>query len=97
VFLVTAVAIKLESSGPVFFTQARCGLGGREFSIFKFRTMVVNAEQLYAQAVSNNEVKGPMLKIKKDPRSTRIGEFLPRTSVDELPQPWNVLRGDMSS
>ena len=96
VFLVTAAAIKLDSPGPVFFRQVRCGRGGREFSIYKFRTMVVNAEELYAQAMANNEVKGPMLKMKKDPRTTGIGEFLRRTSVDELPQLWNVVRGDMT-
>jgi lipopolysaccharide/colanic/teichoic acid biosynthesis glycosyltransferase/NDP-sugar pyrophosphorylase family protein len=96
VFLVTAIAIKLDSPGSVFFRQVRCGRGGREFSIWKFRTMVVNAEELYAQALGNNEVKGPMLKMKKDPRTTRIGVLLRRTSIDELPQLWNVLRGDMT-
>jgi len=96
ILLLTALAIRLDSPGPVFFQQVRCGLGGREFSLFKFRTMVVNAEELYAQAMAQNEVKGPMLKLKKDPRTTRIGEFLRRTSLDELPQLWNVFRGDMT-
>jgi lipopolysaccharide/colanic/teichoic acid biosynthesis glycosyltransferase/NDP-sugar pyrophosphorylase family protein len=96
VLLLTAIAIKLDSPGPVFFRQVRCGRSGREFAIWKFRTMVLNAEELYAKALANNEVKGPMLKLKKDPRTTRIGEFLRRTSIDELPQLWNVLRGDMT-
>ena len=94
--LLTALVIKLDSPGPVFFQQVRCGRGGREFSLYKFRTMVENAEELYAEYLAKNEVKGPMLKIKKDPRTTRIGKFLRRTSLDELPQLWNVLRGDMT-
>ncbi len=96
VLLLTALAIKLDSPGPVLFQQVRCGMGGREFSLYKFRTMVVNAEELYAEYMAKNEVKGPMLKIKKDPRTTRIGEFLRRSSLDELPQLWNVLCGDMT-
>lgn len=96
VMLLTALAIKLDSPGPVFFQQVRCGRGGREFSLYKFRTMVENAEELYAECLAKNEVKGPMLKIKKDPRTTRIGEFLRRSSLDELPQLWNVLRADMT-
>lgn len=96
VMLLTALAIKLDSPGPVLFQQVRCGRGGREFSLYKFRTMVENAEELYAEYLAKNEVKGPMLKIKKDPRTTRIGAFLRRSSLDELPQLWNVLRGDMT-
>jgi lipopolysaccharide/colanic/teichoic acid biosynthesis glycosyltransferase len=96
VFLLTAAAIKLDSPGPVFFKQMRCGRGGREFPLYKFRTMVVNSEQMYAEFMAKNEAKGPMLKLRKDPRTTRIGEFLRRTSLDELPQLWNVARGDMT-
>jgi lipopolysaccharide/colanic/teichoic acid biosynthesis glycosyltransferase len=95
-FLVTALAIKLDSPGPVFFKQMRCGRGGREFPLYKFRTMVINSEAMYAEYMAKNEARGPMLKLRKDPRTTRIGEFLRRTSLDELPQLWNVARGDMT-
>lgn len=96
VLLLTALAIKLDSPGPVLFRQVRCGKDGREFYIYKFRTMVENADELYAEFLAQNEIKGPMFKMKKDPRTTRIGEFLRRTSLDELPQLWNVLSGKMT-
>lgn len=96
ILLLTALAVKLDSPGPVIFRQVRCGKNGREFKIFKFRTMVQNADELYAKFLAQNQVKGPMFKMKKDPRTTRTGEFLRRTSLDELPQLWNVLRGEMS-
>ncbi|MEM7583280.1 MAG: sugar transferase [Acidobacteriota bacterium] len=95
-FLMTALAIKLTSKGPVFFVQERVGFRKRTFSLFKFRTMVPDAEQKLAEIEHLNEVSGPVFKIKNDPRVTRIGAFLRQTSVDELPQLWNVFKGDMS-
>lgn len=96
VFLMIAVAIRLEDGGPVLFTQERVGLNGRRFSIFKFRTMVTNAEALKISMQGQNEQTGPVFKITNDPRVTRIGRFLRRTSFDELPQFFNVIRGEMS-
>jgi exopolysaccharide biosynthesis polyprenyl glycosylphosphotransferase len=96
VFAVVALAIKLESRGPVFFRQPRYGKGGREFRIVKFRTMVDGAEAQRHTLAELNEVSGPLFKVKQDPRITRVGGFLRRTSLDELPQLWNVLRGEMS-
>jgi exopolysaccharide biosynthesis polyprenyl glycosylphosphotransferase len=95
-FVAVSVLIKFTSSGPVFFSQERVGLNKRRFKIHKFRTMVRNAEELMAQLETLNEVSGPVFKIKNDPRLTPIGKFLRRTSIDELPQLLNVLRGDMS-
>jgi exopolysaccharide biosynthesis polyprenyl glycosylphosphotransferase len=95
-FLVAAALVKLTSPGPVFFRQIRMGLNKRKFSIYKFRTMVANAEQLQDQLLSMNEMAGPVFKIKKDPRITPLGRILRNTSVDELPQLFNVLKGDMS-
>ena len=94
--LLIALAIKLTSKGPVFFTQWRMGLGGRPFLIFKFRTMVTLADQLKHTLLHRNEQDGPAFKMKCDPRVTRLGLFLRRTSLDELPQLLNVLRGEMS-
>jgi exopolysaccharide biosynthesis polyprenyl glycosylphosphotransferase len=96
VFLMIAVAIRLEDGGPVLFTQERVGLNGRRFSIFKFRTMVANAEALKISLQEQNEQTGPVFKITNDPRVTRIGRFLRKTSFDELPQFFNVIRGEMS-
>ncbi|HSO88161.1 MAG TPA: sugar transferase [Draconibacterium sp.] len=96
VFLIIAVAIKLEDGGSVFFKQERVGLNGRSFPIFKFRTMVANAEALQASLMGLNEQNGPVFKITADPRVTRVGWFLRKTSFDELPQFFNVLRGEMS-
>ncbi len=93
---VVALLIKLSSPGPVMFTQFRSGLGGRPFRIYKFRTMVVDAERRKSELMALNEVDGPAFKLKRDPRVTRIGAFLRATSLDELPQLWNVIRGDMS-
>jgi exopolysaccharide biosynthesis polyprenyl glycosylphosphotransferase len=95
-FLVVAVLVKLTSPGPIFFRQVRVGLNKRQFSIYKFRTMVANAEQLQDQLLSMNEMTGPVFKIKKDPRVTALGRILRNTSIDELPQLFNVLMGDMS-
>jgi lipopolysaccharide/colanic/teichoic acid biosynthesis glycosyltransferase len=94
VLILTAVAIRCTSSGPIFFLQQREGRGGETFTIWKFRTMVVNAESLQAQLP--NETDGPAFKMKHDPRVTSVGRFLRNTCIDELPQLINVLRGEMS-
>ena len=95
-FVVVAVLVRLSSPGPIFFRQTRVGLNKRQFSIYKFRTMVADAEQLQDQLLAMNEMSGPVFKIKKDPRATSLGRILRKTSIDELPQLFNVLRGDMS-
>jgi exopolysaccharide biosynthesis polyprenyl glycosylphosphotransferase len=91
-----AAAIRLTSPGDVLFRQTRCGLGGRRFTLYKFRSMVNNAEQLRAELHELNELDGPVFKISDDPRITPVGRMLRRFSLDELPQLWNILRGDMS-
>ena len=91
-----AIAVKLSSPGPIFFSQLRYGLHRHRFPMYKFRTMVVNAEAQQAALESLNEAQGPVFKIKKDPRITPIGAFLRKTSLDELPQLFNILRGEMS-
>lgn len=96
IFLLTAILIKLTSPGPVFFAQRRLGLNKRVFSVYKFRTMVQGAQEKQAGLEHLNEVTGPVFKIKNDPRITTIGKFLRKTSIDELPQLFNVLKGDMS-
>lgn len=95
--LLLAVLICLDDprGGPIF-RQTRLGLGGRRFTMYKFRTMAVDAEQRRAELAALNEMDGPVFKIRDDPRVTRIGKFLRRSSLDELPQLFNVLRGDMS-
>ncbi len=94
--LLVAIGIKLTSRGPVLFKQTRAGLNGRKFTLLKFRSMVVNAEEQKAQLLDSNEMDGPVFKIKRDPRITSIGALLRKTSIDELPQFFNVLKGDMS-
>ncbi len=94
--LIIAILIKLTSRGPVIFSQKRAGLNGRHFHVHKFRTMVVNAEELREQLLEKNEEDGPVFKIEKDPRITAVGTFLRKTSMDELPQLFNVLKGEMS-
>jgi exopolysaccharide biosynthesis polyprenyl glycosylphosphotransferase len=94
--LVVAIAIKLDSPGPVLFRQLRVGRGGKQFWFYKFRSMRADAEEAFWQLVEQNEVKGPIFKIRNDPRITRVGRFIRRTSIDELPQLINVLQGDMS-
>lgn len=89
-----AIAIRLDSPGPIFYSQSRYGLLGRPFQIYKFRSMVENADVLKAQV--QNEAKGLIFKNQDDPRITRVGKFLRRTSLDEFPQFWNVLAGEMS-
>ncbi|NJM70245.1 MAG: sugar transferase [Scytonema sp. RU_4_4] len=97
VYVVIAILIKLDSSGPVFFLQNRVGLHSKSFKIWKFRTMVTNAEKLQAKLEAKNEIKdGVLFKMKDDPRITRVGKFLRRYSLDELPQLFNVLLGEMS-
>jgi exopolysaccharide biosynthesis polyprenyl glycosylphosphotransferase len=96
VLLATAILIKLSSPGSVFFMQNRIGLNKRRFRIFKFRTMVVDAEKKIGELEHMNEVSGPVFKIQNDPRITPIGRFLRKLSIDELPQLFNVLKGDMS-
>jgi len=95
-FFAVALAIKLTSDGSVLFTQTRVGRGGRLFRLYKFRTMLDGAHLLHDHVAHLNQVDGPALKISNDPRLHGIGAFLRRTSIDELPQLWNVLRGDMS-
>jgi exopolysaccharide biosynthesis polyprenyl glycosylphosphotransferase len=94
--LVVAALVKFTSPGPVLFRQTRVGLNKRKFTIYKFRTMIANAEQVQEQLLSMNEMNGPAFKITKDPRITTLGRILRKTSIDELPQLWNVLKGDMS-
>jgi len=96
ILVAAGIAIKLTSDGPIFFSQDRYGLHRRRFRMFKLRTMVVNAEVLQAQLEHKNELGGPVFKIKQDPRVTKVGAFLRKTSIDELPQFWNVLTGEMS-
>ncbi|WP_040952935.1 sugar transferase [Gorillibacterium massiliense] len=96
-FLVLAILIKREDpKGKVFFKQIRVGKDGRTFYMYKFRSMVSNAEELLADLTDQNEVEGAMFKMKNDPRITKIGKFIRKTSIDELPQLWNVLKGEMS-
>ncbi|KYD28511.1 sugar transferase [Parageobacillus toebii] len=96
-FLIVALLIKLEDpKGPVFFKQVRVGKDGKEFYMYKFRSMVTNAEELLESLLHLNEVTGAMFKMKDDPRVTKVGKFIRKTSIDELPQLWNVLKGDMS-
>jgi len=94
--LLIAVLVRWTSPGPVIFWQNRSGLHGRPFRMYKFRSMVTSAEQARAELESMNEMSGPVFKIKNDPRVTPLGQWLRRTSLDELPQLWNVLRGEMS-
>jgi exopolysaccharide biosynthesis polyprenyl glycosylphosphotransferase len=96
VLLITAILIRLTSPGPVLFVQKRLGLNKRHFGVYKFRTMVVDAEKRLSEVKHLNEVSGPVFKIKNDPRITPVGRLLRKTSIDELPQLWNVVKGDMS-
>ena len=96
ILLIIAILIKTTSEGPVVFKQSRVGLRGRQFGLYKFRTMIVNAEKLKKELEAENEADGPVFKIKDDPRVTKIGKFLRRTGLDELPQLFNILKGEMS-
>ena len=96
IFLIVSLWIKLCDNGPVFYIQERVGLNGKKFNIYKFRSMYVNADLLLEKLKQKNEVQGPMFKMKHDPRITSVGRFIRKTSIDELPQLVNVLKGDMS-
>ncbi|MFW5820131.1 MAG: sugar transferase [Bacteroidota bacterium] len=95
-FLILAIIIKIDSRGPVFFAQERVGLRGRRFKLYKFRTMVPDAERILEKLIAQNEMDGPTFKMKDDPRITKVGRFLRKTGLDELPQLYNVFRGEMS-
>lgn len=96
ILLMVALAVRLTSKGPVLFRQKRCSLNGRAFFLYKFRTMVQDAELRLKDLLQQNEMKGPVFKMTNDPRLTKIGKVLRKYSLDELPQLWNVIRGDMS-
>ncbi|QWI52130.1 sugar transferase [Bacillus mycoides] len=97
IFIIVAIIIKLEDKkGPVFFKQIRVGKDGKEFGMYKFRSMVTDAEERLKDLLQHNEVSGAMFKMKDDPRITKIGKFIRKTSIDELPQLLNVLKGEMS-
>ncbi|MDB1921699.1 sugar transferase [Clostridium tertium] len=96
ILLVVGILIKLESKGPMVFTQKRVGKDGKEFDMYKLRSMIVNAEEIKEKLKEQNEMSGPMFKMKDDPRITKVGKFIRKTSIDELPQLVNVLKGDMS-
>ena len=95
-FLITAVAIRLDSKGPAFYSQKRIGKNGKPFKMYKFRSMCVDAEQQLERLAALNERDGPTFKITHDPRVTRVGRFIRKTCIDELPQLINILRGEMS-
>lgn len=95
-FLYLAIRIKYEDHGPAFYSQERIGKDGKPFRMYKFRSMIVNADQMVEQLEEQNEIDGAMFKIKDDPRITKIGHTIRKYSLDELPQLWNVLIGDMS-
>jgi exopolysaccharide biosynthesis polyprenyl glycosylphosphotransferase len=94
--LAIAIAVRLSSRGPALFRQVRAGRGGKPFKILKFRTMCHDAEERIGEVISPDELDEPMFKLREDPRVTKVGRYLRRTSLDELPQLFNVLKGDMS-
>lgn len=96
IFVIVGIIIKTDSKGPIIFSQKRVGKSGKEFNMYKFRSMVINAEELKERLLHRNEMSGPMFKMKDDPRITKIGKFIRKTSIDELPQLINVLKGEMS-
>ncbi|MEB3376391.1 sugar transferase [Pediococcus pentosaceus] len=96
VFLIVSLAIKAEDRGPIFYSQVRLGKGQRPFKMYKFRSMIVDADKKLGKLLKQNEVEGAMFKMKDDPRITKTGKFIRKHSLDELPQLWNVLLGDMS-
>ncbi|WP_285851723.1 sugar transferase [Priestia aryabhattai] len=96
-FIIIAISIKIEDpKGPIFFRQVRIGKNENEFHMYKFRSMVNDAEEKLKDLLTLNEISGAMFKMKADPRVTKIGKFIRKTSIDELPQLWNVLKGEMS-
>jgi exopolysaccharide biosynthesis polyprenyl glycosylphosphotransferase len=96
VFLITALAIKIDNAGPAFYQQTRVGRWGKLFTMYKFRSMIVGADKMKDQLLDQNESGGVIFKMKHDPRITRVGHIVRKLSLDELPQLWNVLKGDMS-
>ena len=97
IFILVALAIKVEDpKGRIFFAQERCGKNNKLFKMYKFRSMVSNAEELLEELMYENEMDGPVFKIKEDPRITKVGKFIRKTSIDELPQLYNIFMGDMS-
>lgn len=96
IILIISILIKLDSKGPILFSQNRVGKDKKVFKMYKFRSMVVNAEELKSKLKEQNEMSGPMFKMKEDPRVTKIGKFIRKTSIDELPQLINVIKGEMS-
>ena len=96
ILLITAVAIKLESPGPVVFVQKRVGINGKEFNMYKFRSMCIDAEEKLKKLKHKNETEGPTFKMQEDPRITKVGHFIRKYSIDELLQLVNILKGDMS-
>ena len=96
IWLAIVIAIRVDSPGPAIFVQERVGLHGRRFRFYKFRSMYLDAEARLAEVQAHNEMDGPVFKIRKDPRVSKVGAFLRRTSLDELPQLLNVIKGDMS-
>ena len=96
IFLICAAMVKASSPGPIFFVQERTGIGGRRFQMLKFRTMIPGAANMKDELEESNIMGGPDFKLTKDPRVTVVGDLLRRSSLDEAPQIWNVLRGDMS-
>jgi exopolysaccharide biosynthesis polyprenyl glycosylphosphotransferase len=96
VFIIAMIGIKISSKGPIFFSQVRCGLNGRKFTLYKFRSMFVGADMRKKELERQNEMNGPVFKMKRDPRITPFGRFIRKLSIDELPQLFNVLKGDMS-
>ncbi|MBT2724002.1 sugar transferase [Bacillus sp. ISL-46] len=96
-FIIIAILIRMEDpKGAILFSQKRVGLNGKEFKMYKFRSMISNAEEKLQELLKHNEISGAMFKMKDDPRITKIGKFIRKTSIDELPQLFNVLKGDMS-
>ncbi|HIG0359175.1 TPA: sugar transferase [Clostridium sporogenes] len=96
ILIIIAIAIKLDSKGPIFFIQERVGKYGQVFNMYKFRSMVIDAEEKLFGLKDQNEMSGPMFKMRNDPRITKVGKFIRKTSIDELPQLFNVLKGEMS-
>ncbi|WP_242947999.1 sugar transferase [Clostridium baratii] len=96
IILIISILIKLDSNGPILFSQDRVGKDKKVFKMYKFRSMVVNAEELKSKLKEQNEMSGPMFKMKEDPRVTKIGKFIRKTRIDELPQLINVIKGEMS-
>ena len=96
VFLIVAIAIKIEDGGKVFYSQTRLTKGGREFKMYKFRSMCPDADQKLDELLQYNQMQGPAFKMEDDPRITKVGKFIRKTSIDELPQLVNILKGDMS-